>query len=212
MPKSAAGPITSLDDPRYLRALGHPVRVRALTILREAPNSPNGISKVLGQKLGVVAYHVRTLQDLGLIRMTHERPRRGATEHFYTAVDLPFAQPEGEWETLSPVAKQVIANGALEALAAYVSASAASGGFDGPNARLVRTRVRLDARGFKAVARAVDALVDRVERIEADAAKRIDTKGADAATIGLGFLLFESPALTRTGDGNASKRHADSSS
>ena len=60
-------PIANIDDPRYVKALAHPLRVRILAILEERPASPVELSRMLGSNLGVVSYHVRTLFDLGLL-------------------------------------------------------------------------------------------------------------------------------------------------
>lgn len=79
-------PITNIDDPRYVKALAHPLRVRILAILEERPGSPVELSRLLDVSLGVVSYHVRTLDDLGLLKLIRTTQRRGAIEHHYRAV------------------------------------------------------------------------------------------------------------------------------
>ena len=54
-------PITNIDDPRYVKALSHPLRVRILAMLRERTASPSQLSRWLGATLGTTAYHVRSL-------------------------------------------------------------------------------------------------------------------------------------------------------
>src|SRR4051794_41676504 len=78
-------PITTINDPRYLKAVSHPVRVRILAMLDEGPASPKVLADRLGISLGVVAYHVRTLHELDLLKLVGTRQRRGATEHMYAA-------------------------------------------------------------------------------------------------------------------------------
>ena len=58
-------PIKSIDDPRYVKAMSHPLRVRILAMLDERKASPNQLAGWLGASLGTVAYHVRTLEQLG---------------------------------------------------------------------------------------------------------------------------------------------------
>jgi DNA-binding transcriptional ArsR family regulator len=74
---------------RLERALAHPVRARALAILEAEVASPKQIADELGAPLGVVAYHVRVLASLNLIRLVEVIGRRGSLEHRYGAVQRP---------------------------------------------------------------------------------------------------------------------------
>src|ERR1700761_8538356 len=76
-------PVTNIADPRWLRAVSHPIRIRLLAMLDEEPARPVILASKLQQPLGTVAYHVRTLYDLGLLKLVSTRQRRGATEHYY---------------------------------------------------------------------------------------------------------------------------------
>lgn len=77
------------------RVLAHPTRVR---ILRELNStgvaSPSVLAGRLGQPLGRVAYHVRTLRAWDLVELSATTPRRGALEHHYrlTASARPVIQ------------------------------------------------------------------------------------------------------------------------
>ena len=71
-------PITNIDDPRYVKALSHPLRVRILAMLQERTASPSQLSEWLGATLGTTAYHVRSLHQLGLIELADETRVRGA--------------------------------------------------------------------------------------------------------------------------------------
>jgi DNA-binding transcriptional ArsR family regulator len=82
-------PITNIDDPRYVKAMSHPLRVRILALLDERPASPVELSGWLGSTLGTTAYHVRTLERLGLIELVAESRVRGAIEHHYRARERP---------------------------------------------------------------------------------------------------------------------------
>ena len=79
--KPQGSPITDVEDPRYVKALAHPLRVRILSMLEERDASPVALAEHLDATLGTVAYHVRTLERLGLIEMVATHQRRGATEH-----------------------------------------------------------------------------------------------------------------------------------
>ena len=82
-------PVTRIDDPRYVKAMSHPLRVRILAILQERTASPVELAQVLEGTLGTVSYHVRTLHQLGLIELVDETRVRGAVEHHYKAKARP---------------------------------------------------------------------------------------------------------------------------
>jgi DNA-binding transcriptional ArsR family regulator len=71
------------------KALSHPLRARILDVLREREASPRELAEELDAPLGVTAYHVRRLADLGLIALVRETHRRGSIEHHYLAAESP---------------------------------------------------------------------------------------------------------------------------
>ena len=199
--------ITSIDDPRFVKAMSHPLRVRILAMLDERRASPNQLAGWLGASLGTVAYHVRTLLQLGLIELVDETRVRGAVEHHYRAKARPTVTAEA-WAQASPIAKQAAVGASLEVIAEYARLSAAGGGFDRPDAQLRRVLLRLDARGFAQLSKACEKLLERVQKIEADAAKRIgsDPHAEGVIEAGLGVLLFEAARLSSGGAGTGPGR------
>jgi DNA-binding transcriptional ArsR family regulator len=193
-------PIKNIDDPRYVKAMSHPLRVRILAMLDERKASPNQLSGWLGASLGTVAYHVRTLEQLGLIELVDETRVRGAVEHHYRAKARPLVTADG-WAQAPPIAKQAAVGSSLDVIAEYSKASAAAGGFDRADAQLRRSLVRLDARGFAQLSKACDKLFEQAEKIEQASAARIakDPHAEDVVEAGLGLLLFE--AVRLSGDG-----------
>ena len=131
-------PITNIDDPRYVKALSHPLRVRILAMLQERTASPSELSQWLGATLGTTAYHVRSLHQLGLIELADETRVRGAIEHHYRAGKRPMVS-ESAWEQAPPIAKQAALGSALQMVDEYARKSAAEGGFDRAEAHLSRT-------------------------------------------------------------------------
>jgi DNA-binding transcriptional ArsR family regulator len=188
-------PITDIDDPRYVKALAHPLRIRILAMLADRSASPVQLSAQLDATLGTVAYHVRTLHTLGLVELVDTRQRRGATEHYYRAREHPRF-PDDAWAGLAPVAKQRMLSAMLQQIGQYVTASAAAGGFDRAEAHMTRRSMQLDARGFEQLAATTRKWLGEAEKIGADAAKRLErTATADrvdeAVDVGLVLMLFE---------------------
>ena len=68
--------------------MSHPLRARIYKSLQGRVASPRLMSTELGVPLGNVAYHVRRLDDLGLIKLVNVTRARGALEHHYTAVKI----------------------------------------------------------------------------------------------------------------------------
>lgn len=195
--KSSAKPIETLEDPRLIKALSHPLRVRILALLEERTASPVKLADLLGADLGVVSYHVRRLEQFGLIELVKETPRRGAVEHHYRARKRPTISDQA-WGLAAPIAKQAYLASFLQQMTSYTHTAAACGGFDRPDAHFTRTIARLDAQGWGQLAQACTDLLSLIDRLEAESADRIsaDPHAADVTEAGLVVLLFEAARLS----------------
>src|SRR4051812_19996584 len=165
-------PITNITDPRYVKAMSHPLRVRILALLDERTASPVELAGWLGATLGTTAYHVRTLERMGLIELVRKTRVRGAIEHHYRSKDRPRVSDEA-WAAAPPIAKEAAVSSSLQTIDTYARAASAAGGFDDGNAHLTRTALRLDARGFHELSRACQRLLAQVDRIESAARQRM---------------------------------------
>jgi len=190
-------PITNIDDPRYVKAMSHPLRVRILALLDERTASPVELAGWLGATLGAVAYHVRTLERMGLIELVHETRVRGAVEHHYRSCERPRVSDDA-WAAAPPIAKQAAVSASLQTIDAYARAASAAGGFDHGNSHLTRTALQLDARGWNELSRACLRLLSQVDRIEEAARERIERNPHSGETrdIALVMMLFEAARLT----------------
>jgi DNA-binding transcriptional ArsR family regulator len=175
------------------KAMSHPLRVRILALLDERTASPVELAGWLGASLGTTAYHVRTLERLGLIELVRETPVRGAIEHHYRSKERPRVAADAP-----PVARQAAVSSSLQTIDAYARAASAAGGFDNGDSHLTRTALQLDARGWNDLSRACLRLLAQVDRIEAAARERIQ-RNADTdqtTNIALVMMLFETTRLT----------------
>lgn len=73
-----------IDEPTVAAAVLDPIRARVLTTLRE-PGSATTIAAAIGETRQKVNYHLRALEQLGLVRLVEDRPRRGLTERVMIA-------------------------------------------------------------------------------------------------------------------------------
>jgi DNA-binding transcriptional ArsR family regulator len=195
-------PIKSIDDPRYVKALSHPIRVRVLALLEERMASPVELAEVLGVSLGSVSYHVRNLHRLGLIELKKETRRRGAIEHHYRAKERPSVSDKA-WSEATPIAKQAMVGSMLRQMSDYANAAAAAGGFDRSDAHITRTRMKLDEQGWRDLSKACHALLDEAARIEREAEERLEGAGHDAPSVDVGLinLMFEGAPMMPERDG-----------
>ena len=190
-------PITNIDDPRYVKALSHPLRVRILAMLQERTASPSQLSEWLGATLGTTAYHVRSLHQLGLIELADETRVRGAIEHHYRAGKRPMVSEEA-WAKAPPIAKQAAVGSALQIVDEYARKSAAEGGFDRAEAHLSRTSVKLDDDGWRELNEAALRFVAEVERIDAAVKERAEARPheAEAGDAAVVLMAFEAQRLS----------------
>src|SRR5215218_5342698 len=83
------------------KAMAHPTRVGAMTILLGRTATPTEIAAELREPVGNVSYHLDVLQRLNCIELVAVEPARGGrvVQHFYRAVDRAFLDAEA-WEEL----------------------------------------------------------------------------------------------------------------
>jgi DNA-binding transcriptional ArsR family regulator len=183
-------PVTTITDPRWLRAISHPIRIRLLAMLDEEPASPVILASKLNQPLGTIAYHVRTLYDLGLLKLVSTRQRRGATEHYYKTTGHPTGSDEA-WEGLDAISKQRLLTALIAKATDYATRSAAAGGFDANEAHISTDSLKLDRKGFEELANESKKWLARAEEIQREAAQRVGRDPDSALDVGLTLMLFE---------------------
>jgi DNA-binding transcriptional ArsR family regulator len=192
-------PYHDITDPALAKALAHPLRTRILAALEGRTASPSELAGELDAPLGVVSYHVRRLAALGFLKLVKSEPRRGAVEHYYSAVGRPRITSDA-WGRTPQIVKDATIQAAVDQVGAYVGAAVAEGGFDAGESHLTRSPVTVDAKGWSALARELDAMLERIKRIEDASRRRLlkaDHEGEQEATVVM--MLFNSPTEVPTG-------------
>lgn len=181
-----------ITDPSVAKALAHPLRTRILAALENRTASPTDLAGELDAPLGVVSYHVRRLHALRFLKLVKRVPRRGAVEHYYTTVAGPRITNEA-WVSTPTIVKQATISAALTELGSQATSAVGTGGFDEVGSHVSRTPVTVDAQGWAEIARELDALLPRIQKIEIESQQRLvhdDHQGERRATVGL--MLFNS--------------------
>jgi len=174
-----------------VKALNHPIRVKALTILTERIASPKEISDVLEAPLSNVSYHVRVLDELGLIEIMEEESVRGSVAHFYKAVERPLID-NPDWEQLDPKVRSAFSGYVIETLMSDAAKSLAAGIFDRREDRhLSRTPLLLDERGWRRIVAIQAKALDDILKVQGDAAARMNGSKEEGIHVITGMVCFE---------------------
>lgn len=160
---------------RLAKALAHPLRIQILRVLNERVASPVQISTELGLPLPNVAYHTKILAEHGCIELVRTRPRRGATEHFYRAVEKPFLNDE-QWGLVPVGLRSQLMGQAAAEIFNHVREAVSNGGFDDPEVHVSWTRLTLDEEGWDEVVSLLAQTLDTLSEIEAASAGRLVNK------------------------------------
>ncbi|MEA2471376.1 MAG: hypothetical protein QOE38_2375, partial [Thermoleophilaceae bacterium] len=136
--------------------------------------------------------HVRTLADLGLVKLVKRRTRRGAVEHYYQARGRAQVTNRA-WAQVPGVVKRSMVAVALEQAVDQAGAAAAAGGFDHEDANLSRESVKLDAEGFGELSAAIGRLHGELAAIQERSAARLKKGGDEDAELNAGLvtMLFQ---------------------
>jgi DNA-binding transcriptional ArsR family regulator len=177
------------SDATMMKALAHPVRARALTVLNERIASPSELAAEQEEAVGYVAYHVRVLREMELIEQVKSRQVRGATEHFYRGTIKPYLS-EDFWRQLSKDARSGVSVAGLEVLNHAIKQAFEAGTFDARIDRhLSNLCLELDEQGWSdAGALLVNCLTGLIQ-IGAEA----EGRGKPALRATFGLMGFESP-------------------
>lgn len=108
-----------IDDPAAAAMVLDPIRARILAELAE-PGSATTVAATLGLPRQKVNYHLRTLEQHGLVEFVEERPRRGLIERIVrsTARGYVVAPPNLGRDAGDPARTDRLSSGYLIALAA----------------------------------------------------------------------------------------------
>ncbi|HEX2393361.1 MAG TPA: winged helix-turn-helix domain-containing protein [Solirubrobacterales bacterium] len=176
------------------KALAHPLRVKILSSLQKGISSPNQLAQELGEPLGNVSYHVKTLLEYDCVELVKTEPRRGAVEHFYRATERAFFD-EADWKKIPASARKGITGVVLEGIGKDSTEALIAGTMDArPETHVTRTPLVLDEQGWKDLNDALKGALDRAMEIQEEAANRLNEEKSEGFPTKLAILHFESPA------------------
>jgi hypothetical protein len=159
-------------DPRLVRALAHPLRIRILEVLTERVASPNALATELEMDLGDVAYHTRALDRCGCLELVRTAQRRGATEHFYKAAPHAFIGNRS-WRKVPRSVRGAVTAASLQTFIDKAIAALEAGTLDErDNTTFSWMPVHLDERGWEEVTTILAEASDRVLAVQQASRRR----------------------------------------
>jgi DNA-binding transcriptional ArsR family regulator len=175
------------------KALAHPLRVKILTSLQKGISSPNQLSQELGEPLGNVSYHVKTLLEYDCVELVKTEPRRGAVEHFYRATERTFFS-DSDWKKIPASARKGITGSVLETVGQDATEALTAGSIDArADSHVSRTPLTLDDQGWSDLTALLGETLEKALEIQAQAATRLGDSQKDAIDTRLAILHFEAP-------------------
>lgn len=195
MPQSRTSPegITQ----QIAKALAHPLRVRILSSLHKGISSPNQLAQELGEPLGNVSYHVKTLLEYDCVELVKTEPRRGAVEHFYRATDRAFLS-DSDWAKIPASARKGISGVLLESIGQSATEAMAAGTIEArSDSHLTETPLQLDKKGWNDLNKVLAEAVKKANAIQKEAKKRLADDDADPIATKLAIMHFEVPAAEK---------------
>jgi hypothetical protein len=184
-----------LADTRLTKALDHVLRQHILLAAVQGPVSPNELSKLLGEGLSQVSYHVNVLHKNcdEMIELVHTEPRRGAVEHYYRA-SAKTLLPAKAWRRLKKGLRTVVGAGQASDLFNDLTKALEAGKLQGTHDHIARTPLLLDNEGqrnVKAIAERVRREVEDEQVAVARRMRRANGDGGEATAYTFALLAFE---------------------
>jgi DNA-binding transcriptional ArsR family regulator len=180
---------------KLAQALSHPERLRILMEMNGPVRrlSPNQYAMESGRPVDRTAYHFRVLRRAGFIEIVDERPRRGATEHYYEPVLRAMAWKR-EWEDLPPIVKQNIAAVSVRGYVEAVGAAIDAGLYDNRDeSHISNDTFWTDALGFTEASRILDRALKELLDVSRKAKARLQRNPeSEKFLASYGMSLFES--------------------
>ena len=173
------------------KALAHPLRVRILSSLHKGISSPNQLAQELGEPLGNVSYHVKTLLEYDCVELVKTEPRRGAVEHFYRATERAFFS-DSDWAKIPASARKGISGVILESIGQSATDAMVAGTIEArSDSHLSETSLILDEQGWKELNEVLADALSRGMEIQEEAASRLAGDDSGAIQTKLALMHFE---------------------
>jgi DNA-binding transcriptional ArsR family regulator len=193
--KQSRAPVSSIGI-----IVSHPLRAQCWTILAERVASPNELTRLIGDELSNVSYHVKVLLEAGVIELVKTEPRRGALEHWYRGIDRPNASDQ-ETAARTPKKRTEFARYIGQRSFADYSVALETGTFGRrPDHCTWRMPMLVDEAGWRQMNEIYTEMTERIMDVQAESAERMsgDQENESIPVTALA-MFFEVPGRGEVG-------------
>lgn len=92
-----------IDAAVAFKSLADPTRTAILSMLLERAATTSQLAAAMGKPKGTVGYHVKTLEEAGLIRVVRTQPKRAMIEKYYGRCGRTIVMAGSKQEGLDPL-------------------------------------------------------------------------------------------------------------
>jgi DNA-binding transcriptional ArsR family regulator len=179
-------------DPRLVKSVAHPLRIKILEALTDHVASPNTLAERLDTDLSGVAYHTRELDRLGALELVDTGQVRGAIEHFYKARPRAFVGDPG-WRKVPPSLLSGVSAATLQTFLDKAIAALEAGTLDGREDTVFRWMpLSLDEQGWQEIVAVMEEATKLMLAAHVRSQDRLnDTNGEGAVSAVVGQAAFE---------------------
>lgn len=179
---------------RVSKSITSGLRIDIQRILSEVEASPKDLSKILGEGLSRVSYHVRELRKHKTIEQVRTEQRRGAIEHYYRAAEPPLIGDADAAKLPKPVREEITAV-MLEAIFREGIGALEAGTFDSRTDRhLSWMPLKLSARGFTEALGVLAEALSSLQRVAREDAERCQGSGDEQREYIVSMMGYERSA------------------
>jgi hypothetical protein len=179
---------------RLFKALSHELRAEVLTYLIEhGKSSPKEMAECLAGTTTDIDYHAKQLVSYGCAELVEEKPRRGATEHFYIATMRPLLEIE-DCEKMSKRERADFSAVIADRMLADIELGFASDTIDARVERhMSRMPMLLDEAGWLDALAIVDSALERLFDVQAESDERRQESGDPGTRVSAMLACFTLP-------------------
>lgn len=196
LPPQGAGAAPTID-PRLVRALGNPLRIRLLELLSDRVSlTPAAALKLLGDDgvaLSNLAYHLRVLRDCKLVEIAAMADRDGGGSA-YRLTPKCFVE-DTVWHLMPSGLKPPVWVAALQALTQRSIHALAAGTVTRPGSQFDLLPLALDEHGWRKAIGALGESLIQVEEAHRESVERARSSAAGADSLRpilISLIAFES--------------------
>jgi hypothetical protein len=177
-------------DANLVKALSHPLRWQILSMINQGTSTPAGIARRLGVRTENVSYHVRVLNELGVIELVGTTPVRGALEHHYRATQRAEVT-DADSAAMPPEVRRDMVQAVLRAtIEDMIRVGASEQSWSRADVHFTQMPLRLDEEGYGEVQDVLTDALDRIKEIQTESLVRLGGDETDELRTEVAFMHF----------------------